>query len=153
MSPEQNDPAPDFALPADDGSVVKLSHLRGQRVILFFYPRADTPGCTIEACEFRDMTPQIQEKGALVFGLSPDPVEDVRKFREKFNLPYRLLADADHSVAESYGVWKEKTNFGKTYWGVARTTFLVDEQGKIERVYEKVNPEGHAASVLGGLER
>jgi thioredoxin-dependent peroxiredoxin len=151
MPPKQNDPAPDFALPADDGSIVRLGDLRGQRVILFFYPRADTPGCTIEACEFRDMTPQIQEQGAVVLGLSPDTVADVRKFREKFHLPYRLLADADHSVAEMYGVWKEKTNFGKTYWGVERTTFLVDEEGKIARVYEKVNPEGHAMGVLGDL--
>ena len=151
MTPKQNDPAPDFALPADDGSLVRLGDLRGQRVILFFYPRADTPGCTIEACEFRDMTPQIQEKGAVVLGLSPDTVEDVRKFKEKFQLPYRLLADADHSVAEMYGVWREKNNFGKTYWGVARTTFLVDEEGKIARVYEQVTPQGHAAEVLGGL--
>ena len=151
MIPKQNDPAPDFALPADDGTLVRLGDLRGQRVILFFYPRADTPGCTIEACEFRDMTPQIQEQGAVVLGLSPDTVEDVRKFREKFHLPYRLLADADHSVAEMYGVWKEKNNFGKNYWGVERTTFLVDEEGKIARVYEKVNPEGHAAGVLGDL--
>ena len=151
MTPKQNDPAPDFALPADDGTLVRLGDLRGQRVILFFYPKADTPGCTIEACEFRDMTPQIQEKGAVVLGISPDTVADVRKFREKFQLPYRLLADADHSVAETYGVWREKNNFGKTYWGVARTTFLVDEEGKIARVYEQVTPQGHAAEVLGGL--
>jgi peroxiredoxin Q/BCP len=151
LIPKQNDPAPDFALPADDGTLVRLGDLRGQRVILFFYPRADTPGCTIEACEFRDNTPQIQEKGAVVLGISPDTVEDVRKFREKFALPYRLLADADHSVAETYGVWQEKNNFGKSYWGVVRTTFLVDEEGKIARVYEQVKPEGHAASVLGDL--
>jgi thioredoxin-dependent peroxiredoxin len=150
---QQGDTAPDFSLPADDGSVVRLAELRGKRVILFFYPRADTPGCTVEACEFRDMTPQIQEQGAVVLGLSPDTVEDVRKFREKFHLPYPLLADADHSVAETYGVWKEKTNFGRTYWGVERTTFLVDEEGKIERVYQQVSPEGHAATVLGDLAR
>jgi peroxiredoxin Q/BCP len=151
LSPQENDPAPDFTLPADDGTPVRLSELRGKRVILFFYPHADTPGCTIEACEFRDLSPQIQEKGAVVLGLSPDTVEDVRKFREKFHLPYRLLADADHAVAEAYGVWKEKTNFGKTYWGVERTTFLVDEQGKIARVYGQVRPEGHAADVLAGI--
>ena len=151
MSPQANDPAPDFALPADDGSFVRLGDLRGQRVILYFYPHADTPGCTIEACEFRDHFPQIQEQGALVLGVSPDTVEDVRKFKEKFNLPFRLLADADHSIAEQYGVWREKSNFGKTYWGVARTTFLIDEAGRIARVYDKVNPEGHAAEVLEAI--
>jgi peroxiredoxin Q/BCP len=151
LSPQERDPAPGFTLPADDGSPVSLADLRGKRVILFFYPHADTPGCTIEACEFRDLSPQIQEKGAVVLGVSPDTVSDVRKFREKFHLPYRLLADADHAVAEAYGVWQEKTNFGKTYWGVQRTTFLVDEEGTIARVYRQVSPEGHAAEVLGGI--
>jgi peroxiredoxin Q/BCP len=148
----EKDVAPDFELTADDGSTVRLSALRGQRVILFFYPKADTPGCTVEACEFGALTPQISEKGAVVLGISPDPVKDVAKFREKFGLPFRLLADEDHAVAEMYGVWGEKTMFGRTYMGVERTTFLIDAEGRIERIYRKVTPEGHAADVLGALE-
>ena len=148
MNLKEDDIAPEFTLTADDGSTVQLADLRGQRVILFFYPHADTPGCTIEACEFRDLSPQIQEKGAVVLGLSPDTVEDVRKFRKKFSLPYKLLADADHEVAEMYGVWKEKTNFGVTRMGVERTTFLVNEEGRIARIFSKVKPEGHAGEVL-----
>lgn len=143
-----NDPAPDFDLDADDGSRVRLSDLRGSKVILYFYPRADTPGCTIEACEFRDLTPRIDERGATVLGVSPDPVEDVRKFREKFDLPFRLLADANHEVSERYGVWKEKTLFGKKMMGTERATFVIDEEGKIARVYRNVRAEGHAAKVL-----
>lgn len=147
----ENDLAPDFELPADDGSTVRLSALRGQRVILFFYPRADTPGCTVEACDFGTLMPQISERGALVFGISPDPVKDVRKFREKFDLPYRLLADEDHAVAEAYGVWKEKQMFGRKYMGVDRSTFLVDAEGRVERALLGVSAEGHAADVLGML--
>ncbi len=148
---QQNDPAPDFELPADDGSCVRLSELRGRKVILYFYPRADTPGCTIEACEFRDALPRIDEGGAVVLGISPDPVEDLRKFREKHDLNFRLLADEDHQVAEAYGVWKEKTMYGRKYMGVERSTFVIDEQGRIARAYYKVKPEGHAAEVLQGL--
>lgn len=148
MDLKENDPAPDFDLDADDGSRVRLSELRGSKVILYFYPRADTPGCTIEACEFRDLTPRIDERGAVVLGVSPDPVEDVRKFREKFDLPFRLLADADHEVSERYGVWKEKTLFGKKMMGTERATFVIDEEGKIARVYRNVRAEGHAAKVL-----
>lgn len=148
MDLKANDPAPDFDLDADDGSRVRLSDLRGSKVILYFYPRADTPGCTIEACEFRDLTPRIDERGATVLGVSPDPVEDVRKFREKFDLPFRLLADANHEVSERYGVWKEKTLFGKKMMGTERATFVIDEEGKIARVYRNVRAEGHAAKVL-----
>ena len=151
MELHENDLAPDFQLKADDGSEVRLSDLRGSKVILYFYPRADTPGCTTQACEFRDMTPQIQEQGAVVLGVSPDPVDAVRKFRDKFDLPFRLLADADHAIAEAYGVWAEKSMFGKKYMGVERTTFLIDEQGRIARVYRKVNPQGHAGQVLQDL--
>lgn len=147
----EKDVAPDFELTADDGSTVRLSGLRGQRVILFFYPKADTPGCTVEACEFGELTPQISEKGAVVLGISPDPVKDVAKFREKFSLPFRLLADEDHAVAEAYGVWAEKSMYGRKYMGVERTTFLVDAEGRIERIYRKVTPKGHAADVLGAL--
>lgn len=151
MPPVQNDLAPDFTLPAHDGTSVKLSDLRGQRVILFFYPKADTPGCTIEACEFRDLQPQIRERGAVVLGVSPDSVKDVRAFREKFELPYTLLADKDHQVAEAYGVWKLKQMFGNEYWGVERSTFLIDEEGRIAQIYRRVNPEGHAGELLGAL--
>lgn len=147
----EKDIAPDFELTADDGSTVRLSALRGQRVILFFYPKADTPGCTVEACEFGELTPQISEKGAVVLGISPDPVKAVTKFREKFDLPFRLLADEDHAVAEAYGVWAEKSMYGRKYMGVERTTFLVDAEGHIERIYQKVTPKGHAADVLGAL--
>lgn len=151
MELQENDLAPDFELTADDGSRVRLSDLRGRRVILYFYPRADTPGCTTEACEFRDLTPQIEERGALVYGISPDPVEDVRKFREKFSLPFHLLADPDHAIAEAYGVWKERSMYGRKYMGVERTTFLIDEEGRIARLYRKVSPKGHAAKVLQDL--
>lgn len=151
MELQENDLAPDFELPADDGSRVRLSGLRGRRVILYFYPRADTPGCTTEACEFRDLTPQFEERGAVVLGVSPDPVDAVRKFREKFDLPFRLLADEDHAVAEAYGVWAEKSMFGKKYMGVERTTFLIDEEGRIARVFGRVKPKGHAERVLGEL--
>jgi thioredoxin-dependent peroxiredoxin len=149
--PEEGQMAPDFEVSAHDGSTVRLSDLRGGKVILFFYPRADTPGCTTEACEFRDMTPQIEQKGARVLGISPDGVAAVRKFREKFDLPFTLLADEDNAVAEIYGVWKEKSMFGKKYMGVDRTTFLIDEEGRVEKVYRKVKPEGHAGEVFTGL--
>jgi thioredoxin-dependent peroxiredoxin len=147
----ENEMAPEFEVPADDGSTVRLSDLRGQRVILFFYPRADTPGCTTEACEFRDLTPQIEEKGAVVLGISPDSVESVQKFRDRFAFPFRLLADEDHSVAEAYGVWGEKSMYGRKYMGVDRTTFLIDADGRVERVFRKVKPKGHAEEVLTGL--
>ncbi len=145
------DLAPDFELPADDGSVVRLADLRGSRVVLFFYPRADTPGCTIEACEFRDHRDEFDAAGAVVLGISPDPVDDVSAFRRKYGLNFRLLADVDHSVAERYGVWKQKSYFGVDYWGVARTTFVIDGEGRIAEVFEKVNPEGHATELLQSL--
>jgi peroxiredoxin Q/BCP len=148
---QENDLAPDFTLAADDGSTVRLADFRGQKVILYFYPKANTPGCTTESCEFRDLKPQIEEKGAVILGVSPDPVKAVKKFRDDFDLPFRLLADEDHQVAEAYGVWGEKSMFGKKYMGVDRTTFLIGEDGRIERVYRKVKPAGHAAEVLAGL--
>ncbi|MQA91068.1 MAG: thioredoxin-dependent thiol peroxidase [Gemmatimonas sp.] len=148
---KETDVAPDFTLTADDGATVRLSDFRGRRVVLFFYPRADTPGCTIEACEFRDRIEDYDAGEAVVLGISPDPVKDVRAFREKFGLPYRLLADGDHQVAEAYGVWKEKTMFGNRFWGVERSTFVIDEEGRLTRIYRKVKPEGHAAEVLQSL--
>jgi peroxiredoxin Q/BCP len=148
---QENDPAPDFTLTADDGSTVRLSELRGRKVILYFYPRADTPGCTVEACEFRDALPRIEEEGAVVLGISPDPVKDLAKFRDKYDLNFRLLADEDHQAAEEYGVWKEKSMFGKKYMGVERSTFVIDEEGRIARAFHQVKPQGHAAEVLQEL--
>jgi peroxiredoxin Q/BCP len=148
---KENDLAPDFQLPTDEGTPVRLSELRGKRVVLYFYPRADTPGCTTESCEFRDLTPQIEAKGAVIYGISPDTVKDVRKFREKFGFPFHLLADADHQVAEAYGVWTEKSMFGRKYMGVERSTFVIGPDGKIERAYRKVDPAGHAEAVLHEL--
>jgi len=149
--PKENDAAPDFELAADDGSIVRLSELRGRKVVLFFYPKANTSGCTVEACGFRDAQPDFEEQDAVVFGVSPDPVKDLVKFREQQDLNFRLLADADHAVAEAYGVWKEKSMYGKKYMGVDRTTFVIDEEGRIEKIFEKVKPQGHAEEVLGVL--
>ncbi len=146
-----NDIAPDFELQADDGSTVRLSDLRGRKVVLYFYPKDDTPGCTIEACEFRDRNQDLAASGAVVLGVSPDTVESHRKFRDKYGLDFRLLADTDHRVAEAYGVWQQKSMYGRKYWGVARTTFLIDEEGRLARVFEKVKPAGHAAEVLEAI--
>ena len=126
--------APDFSLPADDGSTVTLAGLKGRKVVLYFYPKDDTPGCTTQACGFRDRYPEIEERNAVVLGISPDGTESHRKFKTKFNLPFILLADEDHAVAEAYGVWGEKTNFGRKYMGVIRSHFVVDEQGRLADV-------------------
>lgn len=150
--PAAGDQAPDVALPDEDGTVHRLSDQRGRWTILYFYPTDDTPGCTTEACEFRDANETIRERGADVWGVSPQGAASKRSFREKFGLPFTLLADEDHAVAEKYGSWVEKQNYGKTYWGTARTTFLVDPDGRIARVWPKVKAEGHAAEVLAGLD-
>ena len=138
---------PDFTLLTDEGNPLTLSALKGKNVVLYFYPRADTPGCTIESCEFRDAFPRFEGQNAVILGISPDTVSDQAKFKKKFDLPFTLLADADHAVAELYGVWKEKKNYGKTYMGVDRTTFLIGPDGKVARIFEKVKPQGHAAEV------
>lgn len=148
---QEGHPAPDFTLPADDGSTVTLSHLRGKRVVLYFYPKDDTSGCTAQACEFRDTLPRIAEEGAVVLGVSPDPVSSHRKFKEKYDLNFPLLADEDHAVAEAFGVWTEKSMYGRTYFGIERSTFLIDEEGKVARVWRKVKPRGHAGAVLEAL--
>jgi len=140
--------APTFKLPSSTGDDINLADYKGKRVVLYFYPRADTPGCTKEACGFRDAIASYKKLDVPVFGISPDPVEDVRKFAEKFKLNFPLLADADHSVCEKYGVWQEKSMYGKKYWGAARTTFIIGADGKIEHVFEKVKPEGHDREVL-----
>ena len=139
--------APDFTLDTDAGTPLTLSSLRGRPVVLFFYPKDDTPGCTVESCEFRDLLPRFQGVNAEVLGISPDDVKSHVTFRKKFDLPYSLLADVGHKVAEEYGVWQEKSMMGRKYMGNARTTFVIDKDGRIARVFEKVKPEGHAAEV------
>jgi peroxiredoxin Q/BCP len=143
--------APDFTLPADDGGKVKLSSLRGRPVVVYFYPRDNTPGCTREACAFRDRRAQLAKAGARVLGISGDSVASHEKFRDQFKLNFPLLADADHKVAEKYGAWREKNLYGKKSMGIQRSTFLVDADGKVARVWKKVNVDGHDAEVLAAL--
>jgi peroxiredoxin Q/BCP len=150
--PAVGDPAPEVALPDETGAIHRLADQRGRWTILYFYPKDDTPGCTIEACEFRDTNEVIHERGADVWGISPQGAASKRAFREKFGLPFILLADEQHQVAEAYGSWVEKTNYGRTYWGTARTTFLIGPDGRIARVWPKVKPEGHAREVLDALD-
>ncbi len=142
---------PDFTLPADDGSKVKLSDLRGKPVVLYFYPKDDTPGCTREACAFRDQKKDLAKLGAVVLGVSPDTAASHEKFKAKFKLNFPLLADADHKVAEKYGAWREKTLYGKKSLGIQRSTWLIDAQGKVARVWKKVNVDGHDEQVLTAL--
>jgi peroxiredoxin Q/BCP len=148
---EAGQEAPDFTLPDQDGEDVTLSELRGQSVVLYFYPRADTPGCTTQACGIRDHRSDYAATGARVIGVSPDGVDDVAKFAEKYELDFTLLADADHSVADAYGTWGEKSMYGKKYWGVQRATFLIDPEGTIARVFPKVSPKTHDEVVLEAL--
>ena len=150
--PDVGDVAPDIALPDETGTIHRLSEQGDRWTIVYFYPKDDTPGCTVEACEFRDANEVIHEKGADVWGISPQGAASKRSFREKFGLPFTLLADEDHAVAEAYGSWVEKQNYGKTYWGVARTTFLVGPDRRIVRTWPKVKPEGHAAEVIAALD-
>ena len=150
--PEAGDVAPEVALPDESGTIHRLSDQRGRWTILYFYPKDDTPGCTVEACEFRDANETIHERGADVWGVSPQGAKSKRAFREKFGLPFTLLADEEHQVAEAYGSWVLKENYGRSYWGTARTTFLVDPDGRIARTWPKVKPEGHAADVLAALD-
>jgi thioredoxin-dependent peroxiredoxin len=148
---EAGQAAPDFTLPDQDGNELTLSDLRGQTVVLYFYPRADTPGCTIQACGVRDRRAGYESSGARVVGVSPDPVEDVSKFAQKFDLEFTLLADSDHAVADAYGTWGEKSMYGKKYWGVQRATFLIDAEGRIAKVFPKVSPKTHDDVVLDAL--
>ena len=144
---QKGDRAPDFALPADDGSLVKLGDLRGRKVILYFYPKDDTSGCTAQACELRDALPRIDEAGAVVLGVSPDPVSSHQRFRAKYSLNFPLLSDEDHQVSEAYGVWKEKAMYGRRFWGIERSTFIIDEDGVVIDAWRKVKPKGHADKV------
>lgn len=144
---EEGKPAPNFTLPADDGSDVSLADFRGKRVVLYFYPKDDTPGCTTQACDLRDNYDALQRQGAVVLGVSPDPVSSHVKFRRKHGLNFPLLSDTDHRVSEAYGVWKEKSMYGKRYWGVERSTFIIDENGLVVEAWRKVKPKGHAEKV------
>ena len=150
--PQVGDAAPDLELADESGATHRLSDRRGEWTVVYFYPTDDTPGCTTEACEFRDANDEIVRRGAEVWGISPQGARSKRAFREKFGLPFTLLADEDHTAAEAYGTWVEKHNYGKTYWGNARATFLVDPHGRIARVWPKVKPQGHAAEVLEALD-
>jgi len=140
--------APAFKTTDANGETISLKDLRGQKVVLYFYPKDDTPGCTKEACSFRDDFAKFRKRGIAVLGVSPDSEKSHKKFETKYKLPFTLLADTDHAIAESYGVWGEKKFMGRTYMGVQRTTFLIDEKGKIKKVFEKVKPEDHASEVL-----
>jgi peroxiredoxin Q/BCP len=148
---EPGQPAPDFTLPDQDGNPTKLSDLRGKRVVLYFYPKADTPGCTTQACGIRDRVGEYDAAGAVVLGVSPDPVKAVKKFHTGQGLNFTLLADSDHAVAEEYGVWVEKSMYGKTYMGNERTTFLIGEDGAVTDVLRNVKPKQHDDLVLGAL--
>jgi len=143
--------APAFTLDTDTGERLSLRDLKGKPVVLYFYPKDDTSGCTAEACEFRDAFPRFDKSQAVILGVSPDPVKSHQKFKAKYELPFTLLADTDHAVAERYGVWKEKSMYGRKYMGVERTTFIIDGAGKIAKIFEKVKPQGHAAEVEAAL--
>jgi peroxiredoxin Q/BCP len=149
---EPGQDAPDFELRDQNGREVKLSDFRGQTVVVYFYPKADTPGCTVQACGVRDHRADYAQAGAVVLGISPDPVASVKRFHEKYDLDFSLLADEDHSVAEAYGVWVQKSMYGRTYLGNERTTFIIDPDGRVSRVLRKVKPSEHDAQVLQALE-
>jgi peroxiredoxin Q/BCP len=143
--------APAFKLPGSEGADVSLKDFAGKPVVVYFYPKADTPGCTKEACGFRDAIAGYKKAKVPVVGISPDPIKAVDKFAKKFELNFPLLADEDHAVCEKYGVWQEKSMYGKKYWGAARVTFIIDGDGKVAHVFEKVKPEGHDAEVMTWL--
>ena len=146
--PKKGQKAPDFELSDQNGKLVRLADLRGRKVVLYFYPKDDTSGCTVQACAIRDRIDEFDARGAVVLGVSPDAVSSHVKFRDKHDLNFTLLADTDHAVADRYGVWKEKSLYGRQYWGNERTTFVIGEDGGIEQVLEKVKPAQHADQVL-----
>ena len=151
MALKEGDKAPDFIAESSEGKKISLKDLKGKRVILYFYPKDDTPGCTVQACGFRDSIKKIQVQDAVVLGVSPDNVASHNKFIDKFKLPFILLADEDKKICQAYGVWVEKSMYGKKYMGVVRTTFLIGKDGRLEKIYEKVKPEGHAEEILEQL--
>ena len=148
---KEGDKAPDIKLESDTGEPFRLSSLKGKKVVLYFYPRADTPGCTVEACEFRDSTKKFSKKDAVIVGISPDAVKSQAKFKDKFDLPFTLLCDVDKEAAQAYGVWKEKNMYGKKVMGIERTTFVIGEDGRILKIFPKVKAQGHAEQVLAVL--
>ena len=148
---EEGKPAPDFELPSDRGERVRLSSLRGKPVVLYFYPKDDTPGCTTQACGIRDVYADFRERGAVVLGVSPDDEASHVKFKEKYSLPFTLLADPEHEVAEEYGVWKERNMYGKKSMGIERSTFVIDSDGNVAKEMRRVNPQLHADQVLEAL--
>jgi peroxiredoxin Q/BCP len=145
------DKAPDFKLPADDGKIYSLKDFKGKKLILYFYPKDMTSGCTKEACDFRDNIKIFSSKNTVVAGVSPDSVESHRKFKDKFSLPFLLLSDESRKMLQDYGVWKEKSMYGKKYMGVVRTTFIIDEKGRIAKIYENVKVPGHVEDVISSL--
>ena len=149
--PSVGDLAPEITLPDDHGTVHRLADQRGRWTIVYFYPEDDTTGCTTEACQFRDLDGEVRDTGADVWGISPDDTASHRRFREKFNLPFTLLSDEDHAVAERYGAWTLKQNYGREYMGIQRSTFLVDPDGRLARTWPRVKADGHAAAVLAAL--
>ena len=151
MTLKENDPAPEFTLPSARGGPVSLAEFKGKKVVLYFYPKDDTPGCAREACNFRDAIQPITAAGAVVLGISPDDTDSHGKFQKKFHLPFALLADTDHTVARRYGVWKKKSMYGKTYMGIERTTFIIDGAGSIVRIFSRVKVEQHQREVLEAL--
>jgi thioredoxin-dependent peroxiredoxin len=148
---EEGTQAPDFELESDEGSTLKLSDLRGKPVVIYFYPKDDTPGCTAQACGIRDVYGEFQQRGAVVLGVSRDDAESHRAFREKYGLPFTLLSDPDHEVAEAYDVWGEQKNYGKTYMGIKRSTFVIGADGTVTKALYGVKPDGHAELVLDAL--
>jgi peroxiredoxin Q/BCP len=148
---EEGKPAPDFELSSETGEHIKLSSLRGKPVVLYFYPRDDTPGCTTQACGIRDVYADFRERGAVVLGVSPDDEASHVKFKEKYSLPFTLLADPEHEVAERYGVWKERNMYGNKSMGIQRSTFVIDADGNVAKVLHRVKPDTHAADVLAAL--
>ncbi len=151
MTLQVGDQAPDFTLPDQDGNPVTLSKLRGQKVVVYFYPKADTPGCTTQACGVRDHQADYAQAGAVVLGISPDAPKKIARFDEKYSLGFPLLGDENHSVAEAYGVWVEKSMYGRTYMGMERSTFVIDPEGRVIDVFRKVKPKEHDELVLGAL--
>ncbi len=151
MAPEPGDQAPDFTMPDQNGEPVSLAGLRGKSVVLYFYPKADTPGCTTQACSVRDHRADYEQIDAVVLGVSPDPVKQIAKFDTKYTLGFPLLSDEDHAVAEAYGVWVQKSMYGKTYMGMERSTFVISPDGVITHVFRKVKPAEHDGLVLAAL--